>query len=181
MTDSLILRAARFARDAHAGQRRKYSGRPYIDHPARVASQASLLDEVTPEEVAAAWLHDVIEDCGVSEQDLVDAGFPPPTVALVVELTNSSKGLRPFPRATKKQMDRDRLRHVSRRAKRLKLLDRIDNLQGLAGADDDFRNLYVAESVLLIECIGDAAPELAESALVEIERMGFPRDHRHPQ
>jgi (p)ppGpp synthase/HD superfamily hydrolase len=140
-----------------------------------------LLDGVTADEVAAAWLHDVIEDCGVTADDLLEAGFPSASVQLVVELTNPSKKHKRLPRKARKQIDREHLRRVSRRAQRLKLLDRIDNLQDLAGADERFRSLFVAESVLLAQCLGDADPGLTERLFSEIERLGFPRDHRDPR
>jgi (p)ppGpp synthase/HD superfamily hydrolase len=179
--DDLILRAARFARDAHRGQRRKFGGGPYIAHPGRVAAQAMLLDDLAAEEVAAAWLHDVIEDCGVTAEDLRAAGFPDKTVELVVELTNPSKRRKDLGRAARKQLDRDHLRGVSREAKRLKMLDRIDNLQESSVADEAFRSLYVAESLLLVDCLKDVDPVLAERIYVEIERLGFARDHTDPR
>jgi (p)ppGpp synthase/HD superfamily hydrolase len=179
--DDLILRAARFARDAHRGQRRKFGGGPYIDHPGRVAAQATLLDELAAEDVAAAWLHDVIEDCGVTAEDLRAAGFPDQTVDLVVELTNPSKRRKDLRRAGRKQLDRDHLRGVSRKAKRLKMLDRIDNLRESSVADDAFRSLYVAESLLLVDCLKDADPTLAERIWLEIERLGFSRNHTDPR
>ena len=179
--DDLILKAARYARDAHEGQLRRFGGEPYIHHPARVAARAMLHDAITPEEVAAAWLHDVIEDCKVTGQDLLDAGFPPNTVRLVVELSNPSKEHRGLRRAARKQMDRDHLLAVSPEAKRLKLLDLIDNLQSVERADEEFRSLFVAESLLLVECLKDADPELAEQLYQEIQRLGFSREYRHPR
>jgi (p)ppGpp synthase/HD superfamily hydrolase len=179
--DDLILRAARFARDAHRGQRRKFGGGPYIDHPGRVAAQAMLLDDLAAEEVAAAWLHDVIEDCGVTAEDLRAAGFPEETVNVVVELTNPSKQRKDLPRVERKRLDREHLGHVSRTAKRLKMLDRIDNLKESSVADGEFRSLYVAESLLLIDRLKDADRDLAERIYAEIERLGFARDHTDPR
>ncbi len=66
----LVERALEFAGAAHEGQTRR-SGEPYVHHPVEVASYlADLnLDAAT---LAAALLHDVIEDCGVSADDLRD-------------------------------------------------------------------------------------------------------------
>ena len=96
-----------------------------------------LLDEVTPEEVAAAWLHDVIEDTEGTEQDLLSAGIPRRAVDIVIELTNPSKQCPELPRARRKKIDRDHLCQVSRQAQRIKILDRIDNLRDIQPADDD--------------------------------------------
>jgi (p)ppGpp synthase/HD superfamily hydrolase len=60
---NLIIKAADLANIAHEGQKRKYNGRPYIEHLMRVAGRVTLLSDSTEEEIAAAWLHDVIEDC----------------------------------------------------------------------------------------------------------------------
>ena len=67
---ALITRAYLTACDAHRGQIRR-SGEPYIQHPLAVARiVADLgLDDVT---VAAALLHDAVEDTGVSLADVED-------------------------------------------------------------------------------------------------------------
>ena len=65
---SMIERAYQVALAAHAGQTRK-SGEPYIHHPLSVATIVARqgLDDVT---VAAALLHDAVEDTSVSLDDL---------------------------------------------------------------------------------------------------------------
>jgi (p)ppGpp synthase/HD superfamily hydrolase len=175
--DELILRSARFAQRAHAGQQRKYSHRPFIEHPARVAARVMLLDSITVAAVAAAWLHDVLEDCGYSRDELRHAGFPDATLDLVVELTNVSSARQQLPRARRKQMDRDRLARVSPTAKRIKMVDRVDNLREVNLATRDFQSLYVAETVLLLPCLADADTLLADEVCQAVEELGFPRDH----
>ena len=56
----LVAAAKAIAVIAHRGQKDK-TGQPYILHPYRVADSLS-----TPEEKAAGWLHDVIEDSDIS-------------------------------------------------------------------------------------------------------------------
>lgn len=68
---------------AHRGQTDRI-GVAYIEHPRRVAARLS-----DPREVAAAWLHDVIEDCNISAQDLLDAGISQDVVDAVVLLTRT--------------------------------------------------------------------------------------------
>ena len=66
--------AAKLASDAHRGQLDK-SGQPYILHPARVANNIKrLIPNPDPELLMAAWLHDVIEDCSLTAEDLIDLG-----------------------------------------------------------------------------------------------------------
>lgn len=147
-----IIAAAQFANAAHSGQTRKYSGRPYIEHPMRVAGMTALL---YPDEdmIAAAWLHDVLEDCPDFTSDRLRVAFGTNVAALVVCLTNPSKGS-PLPRAERKKMDHEHLATCSLPVRQLKLLDRIDNVRDLAEAPDTgFKNLYAAETRLLIEAI----------------------------
>lgn len=77
-----VQTAERIARAAHAGQTDK-AGRPYIEHPLAVAAQ---LD--TDEEVAAALLHDVLEDTDRTEDDLRRAGIPERVLEAVRLLTH---------------------------------------------------------------------------------------------
>src|SRR5262245_46578040 len=126
---TLILQAAAFAAHAHRDQKRKYTGRPYIEHPMRVAGMACLLRDVPEEVVAAAWLHDVIEDCDVDRSD-IDARFGPWVEALVLQLTNPSKGS-PAPRAERKALDHAHIASASLWARKLKAIDRLDNLRDM--------------------------------------------------
>jgi (p)ppGpp synthase/HD superfamily hydrolase len=179
--DELILRAAAIAKAAHEGQWRKYHGRPYIEHPARVAASAMLIDDITAEEVAAAWLHDTIEDCGYTPDRLAAEGMPAATIALVLELTNPSKQYPHLLRAQRKELDREHLGHVSPAARRLKVLDRIDNLRDMRAAPPDFCSLYADETLQLAALLPDVPAHLVEDLYVAIEALGFPRDHRHEQ
>lgn len=63
MSGNKIIQAAQFAAQAHQGQARKYTGRPYIEHPGRVAARVMVLRDVAEPVVCAAWMHDVLEDC----------------------------------------------------------------------------------------------------------------------
>lgn len=166
----MSIEAAHFAARAHASQMRKYTGEPYIYHPGRVASRTALLSYATREMVAAAWLHDTIEDCGVSPGE-IRLYFGPNVRKLVCELTNPSKMHTQLTREARKQMDRDHLRGVSREAKAIKMLDRIDNLREMTNAPADFRQLYCKESRLLLDVVGDADAELAAELVVAIGEL----------
>lgn len=66
---TLVSRAAVFAANAHDGMMRKGTNIPYIVHPMEVAAiAASLTDD--PEVIAASLLHDVMEDCSVTREEL---------------------------------------------------------------------------------------------------------------
>ncbi|MCM1013658.1 MULTISPECIES: HD domain-containing protein [unclassified Brevibacterium] len=94
-TEDLITRAEAIARTAHTGQVDK-AGQDYIDHPRRVAANAAAiaeeqgLDSADAESaIAAAWLHDVVEDTSVSADDL-RREFPTEVVAAVDAVTKRS-------------------------------------------------------------------------------------------
>jgi (p)ppGpp synthase/HD superfamily hydrolase len=155
----LVEAAERMACEAHAAQRRKWTDRPYTDHLRRVASRVAAYPGSTPEMVAAAWLHDAVEDTGLTAAG-IEGALGPAVAALVVELTNPSKGRKDLPRKDRKAMDRAHLAAVSHAAKIIKMLDRIDNLSDCAAAPRTFRGLYAMESALLADAVGDADPRL---------------------
>ncbi|WP_129660212.1 HD domain-containing protein [Rothia uropygialis] len=89
---TLLPRAEALATAAHEGQKDK-SGEAYIGHPARVASHAArrcddrgVYGYEANLVIAAAWLHDVLEDTSVSEAQLREA-FPETVVDAVVAVT----------------------------------------------------------------------------------------------
>lgn len=85
----LVERAEDFARHRHEGQTRKFTNVPYISHPEAVAGLAA---EYTRDErvLAAAWLHDTMEDCGATYEELA-AEFGPYVATLVFLLTNDEE------------------------------------------------------------------------------------------
>ena len=85
----LVKRAAEFATSAHEGQVRKYTGVPYIVHPIEVMEIVKTVDH-DDEMLAAALLHDVVEDCGVTIEDIVKE-FGSDVASLVSALTDVSK------------------------------------------------------------------------------------------
>ena len=84
----LVRRAYRFADQAHLGQKRN-SGEPYITHPIAVAAQCAEW-RLDAQALAAAMLHDAMEDCGITKLDLVE-GFGPQVAELVDGLTKLDK------------------------------------------------------------------------------------------
>ncbi|QCB46541.1 bifunctional (p)ppGpp synthetase/guanosine-3',5'-bis(diphosphate) 3'-pyrophosphohydrolase [Hydrogenophaga sp. PAMC20947] len=79
-----VKQAYRFADEAHLGQLRK-SGDPYITHPIAVAAQCAEW-KLDAQALMAALMHDSIEDCGITKEDLVQR-FGSPVAELVDGLT----------------------------------------------------------------------------------------------
>lgn len=162
---NLVSRAEEFARKAHAGQIRKYTGEPYVEHCRRVAELVA--GHTTDEEIiAAAWLHDTVEDCGIAIDDL-RALFGDRVATLVGHLTDIS---RPSDgnRATRKALDREHLRHGHPDAKTVKCADLIDNTQDISKHDQSFAKVYLAEKELLLPLLKGADPVLWEKALLHL-------------
>ena len=84
----LIEEAYKFAEAAHQGQTR-LSGEPYIEHPLEVARFLADL-RLDPHTLAGALLHDVMEDCGVTYDEL-EAKFGSEVTSLVDGVTKLSK------------------------------------------------------------------------------------------
>ena len=94
--EQILQRAQNWARELHAGQTDK-AGQPYIGHVERVAS---LLIELFPyasiPEQEAAWLHDTIEDCGITSDDMRDRGYTQETIDIVELVTRKPDGKHTF-------------------------------------------------------------------------------------
>lgn len=84
-----VQTAEEIARHAHSGQKDKLDA-DYIEHPSRVAQRVRAYDS-SPEAVAAAWLHDVLEDTGTTAEGLYQAGIPAEVIE-TVELLSKQEG-----------------------------------------------------------------------------------------
>ena len=101
--DVMVQRAIWFATQAHAGQTRKYTGEPYINHPVEVMQIVNTVTD-DPEVLAAAILHDVVEDTPATITN-IRIGFTPRVAELVSDLTDVSKP-EDGNRAVRKELDR---------------------------------------------------------------------------
>ena len=89
LADSEQVRLAyRFADEAHLGQMRN-NGEPYITHPIAVAAQCAEW-KLDAQALMAALLHDAIEDCGITKEELIEK-FGSPVAELVDGLTKLDK------------------------------------------------------------------------------------------
>ena len=173
--DAALLRGAyAVAERAHAGQPRR-QGTPYIDHPVEVTLLLHDRLGVTDTAIlAAALLHDAVEDADLTVDDL--GGFPERTRQLVTLLTD------PFP-----EMDRARRRtHLAEiwrdpDATLLKAADRLSNIGDVvAHGDPAFTRRYLRKTRR--EILGTGSPlsthpvaaPLLRAALEAASRGGHP-------
>ncbi len=160
-----IIVAIHLARDAHSGQQRKYNGRPYITHPMRVMSRYMLTREATEYGACSAVLHDTVEDTKLTAIGIEDAlgrnDGARLTASTVHWLTNPSKQHPYLSRSARKTMDREHISQAPIVARRIKLIDRADNLGEMDVARDrDFARLYLDESKALLQALLDTDAEL---------------------
>jgi (p)ppGpp synthase/HD superfamily hydrolase len=155
---NLIARATLFADQAHDGQLRKFSGLPYISHPMEVMQIVRGVcndDDV----LAAAVLHDVIEDCGVTYTDLM-LEFNENIAHLVYQVTNAADD-EDGDRIVRAYINRNVMANASDDAQTIKLADIISNLSGIDLAlecDPAWAKMYLEEKVDMINVLnrGDA-------------------------
>lgn len=155
----IAQRALDFAAAAHASidQRRKYTGEPYINHPIAVAEIVRSVPH-TLEMVAAAYLHDVVEDTPIELQDIVQE-FGGEVADLVEWLTDVSKPS-DGNRRLRKEIDRRHTAAAPASAKTIKLADLIDNTITIKERDPDFWRVYRHEKLRLLEVLKDGDPAL---------------------
>lgn len=129
MNADLLNRAIIYATKAHAGQMRKGTNLPYIVHPMEaLAIVATMTDD--PEMLAAAVLHDVVEDTAVTTDD-VRREFGDRVAALVAVDTNAPR----TPDSTwrsRKQAAMDRLAAAPYDGKVVAMGDKLSNLRAIA-------------------------------------------------
>lgn len=168
----LVERAREYAINAHKriDHRRKYTQHPYSVHLGAVAKLVSSVTD-DPEIIAAAWLHDVVEDTSATLYD-IELEFGKSVAALVEDLTDVSKPS-DGNRTTRKAIDRQHLAHASPKAKTVKLADLIDNCQDICKNDKRFARVFLEEMDPLLNVLqeGDAALyELAQKTYAKCWR-----------
>ncbi len=168
--------AFRFADIAHDGQVRRYTGRPYIEHPVGVAILVERFDH-DEAMVMAALLHDVKEDCGVTDEVLVRE-FDLEVADLVDDLSNVSTSAGGN-RAARKAADRAHTARARPKAKTIKALDFTHNAPSIVLHDPRFARVYLPEKALLLAVLDDASDLRAVSLAWRVhargcERVGIP-------
>lgn len=153
---NLLETAKQFATAAHASinQKRKYTGEDYIVHPANVAYLTSLVTD-DPVVIAAAWLHDVVEDVNTEEFNPFDimAIFGNKVFDLVWWLTDISKP-EDGNRDVRKKLDAQHIIDAPFNAQIIKLADIIDNAQSIFTHDPNFYKIYIRECNYILDNIG---------------------------
>jgi guanosine-3',5'-bis(diphosphate) 3'-pyrophosphohydrolase len=148
---ALVKAAYEFAAKAHQGQVRK-TGEPYLEHPLNTAMILAEL-HLDAETLAAALLHDVPEDCGVS-LDEIKANFGLQVVKLVDGVTKLNRlTSRARTGEAKSKVQAENLRKMlmataeDLRVVLIKLADRLHNMRTLGALPVEKRHAIAQETL----------------------------------
>ncbi|CAK9250420.1 unnamed protein product [Sphagnum jensenii] len=132
-----------FALQAHGDQKRKYTGEPYWFHLAAVAGMVSTIHQ-DQEVIAVAWLHDCLEDCPVTFDDLCQ-NFGRLIAEGVLALSDLEQGNRD----ERKQQSRERLSRQDKWIQDIKVCDLMSNTASIVQHDPSFAKVYLREKRML--------------------------------
>ncbi len=158
----IVSRANTFGMIAHMGQQRKYTGENYFD--AHCKSVAAKVEAVTTDKeiIAAALLHDTVEDTEVTHHDIMKY-FGVRVMRLVRDLTEITVK-EDGNRAYRKQLELEHLSMASDDAKTIKLADLIDNTSSITERDPEFARVYMAEKRALLKVLAGGDDDLYDEA-----------------
>lgn len=174
----LILKQIRdFADSAHGQQMRKYTPERYIVHPVRVMETCREYDPQLPV-LAAALLHDVLEDTPVGQNEM--SGFlkrvlpgagAEKTLSLVVELTDVyvKKAYPQWNRKKRKEKELERIIAASPEAQTIKYADILDNCKEITVHDPEFAPRFLRECRAILQKADKGDRELRAIALDSVE------------
>ncbi|MBV8099390.1 MAG: bifunctional (p)ppGpp synthetase/guanosine-3',5'-bis(diphosphate) 3'-pyrophosphohydrolase [Verrucomicrobia bacterium] len=178
MAKTLVQKARRFAKLAHGlvlnnegelGQQRKGTHEPYSKHLSEVARLVAKSggDEA---QIAAAWLHDVVEDTPVPLSQIRRV-FGPDIAKLVLELTDkfTKQNYPGLNRRQRKAKELDRLSKISDRAKTIKYADFVSNLESVSVLGPNFSEVYTREIADALSLMQGGDEGLRSAALAAVD------------
>jgi guanosine-3',5'-bis(diphosphate) 3'-pyrophosphohydrolase len=161
----LLLQALEFAAAKHRDQRRKGRGAsPYINHPIEVARALADIGTVTdPEILAAAILHDTVEDTQTTPEELAQR-FGARVRSLVEEMTDDKK----LSKAEQRRLQIVHAPTLSPGARLVKLGDKLCNVRDVIHDppptwDPDRRRAYLAWAKEVVDQIRGTNAALEEA------------------
>jgi (p)ppGpp synthase/HD superfamily hydrolase len=144
-----LQKALLFATMKHQDQFRKGDGKPYILHPISVLLTLDRLKKSKNKFLlaTAAVLHDVVEDCNVTVQEIADK-FGYSVASIVEELTSDKEKIDSM---GKKEYLLDKMLVMSSYALCIKLCDRLDNVSDLESMNDEFKQRTITETQFILD------------------------------
>lgn len=165
-----------YADKAHGDQMRKYAPDRYIVHPERVMKMCKeYTDDISI--LAAALLHDVLEDTPVSADEMSDylhTILPPAaakkTLEMVVDLTDVfiSADYPGLNRRARKMKELERLMKTHPDSQTIKYADIIDNTKEIVVHDRHFAGVFLRECKVILDEVSKGNPDLREKAIATV-------------
>jgi (p)ppGpp synthase/HD superfamily hydrolase len=167
-----IIEVIAFATAAHGEQKQKYTGVPYIEHPLSVARRVAAVGG-SLEQIAAAILHDVVEDTKVLLQEIIKRFGPivgdyvwwltdaeilkaPDGTPSIIQVMGPKGTLVNANRNIRKAMNREKIAHAPDEVKTIKVADLIDNAHDITAHDPNFSVVYMREKSLALPLLRGA-------------------------
>jgi len=175
--EDALKKIEKFAAEAHAGQKRKYTPEDYIVHPVRVMKLCKKYTNKLPI-LAAALLHDVLEDTSATKNQikeflikLMDKQQADYTVQLVEEMTDVyvKEDFPQWNRKKRKTKEAERIQKTSADAQTIKYADMIDNCIEIVQYDRDFAKVFLNECRNILKKISKGDQELYKQAVETVD------------
>ncbi|MEN4127337.1 HD domain-containing protein [Serratia marcescens] len=168
--ESIVTKAMLFAKENHEliNHLRKYTNEPYINHLASVVRIVQSVEH-TDEMLAAAWLHDTVEDTSVELFNIKEIFGC--TISSYVEMLTDISKESDGNRIIRKNID---LIHLSKSypdVKTIKIADIIDNAIDIFNNDKKFSRVYAVESARLLTVLTEGNSLLYEKAISIINEI----------
>lgn len=169
---NVVEKAAMFAVNAHRGMTRKVNHEPFILHPMEVAANVASMSN-DQEVIAAALLHDVVEDTSCTLEDILQNFGPRVTELVGAETEDKRPEMSPEQSwKLRKREAIDSLDHASLDAKKLFVADKLSNLRSLHRSwikygDMVFESFHMkdpAEQHWYYRSVADKTKELSDQA-----------------
>lgn len=139
----------------HAGVKRKWTDEPYINHPIRVAETLLRYGWNSESTIAAAVLHDCLEDPDHNgkflDRQVILGQCGPEIISMVESLTAPARHV--GNRAARKKIYNAQLGRAHATVLAIKCADIIDNVTGIVGFDPSFADLYLTEKTAQIDVL----------------------------
>jgi len=167
----VVEKAHEFASMAHGkiNQRRKGSGEPYIEHPAGVVFLLKSWGVYDEETLAAAWLHDVVEDTESTLEDVrVEFGN---SIALIVDGVTNVVPTKINTREWRAEQERNHFSKSCAKAQMVKVADILHNSVNIVDVSPHFAEIWLTEKLLDIEVLTKVPTEVLSLASVSLRSM----------
>jgi (p)ppGpp synthase/HD superfamily hydrolase len=168
MNESPSQRAASYSARAHRGQVRRDGITPYSAHPARVALLCATMFGCADEDtLAAAYLHDVIEDCGCDFDEIAEQ-FSATVVEYVAGMTKDMR----LREDVRERAYHEQLERAPLAVRLIKLADTYDNVCDRGGDRGDGA-LGKARAAIALARRDPALAEAVAVMCARLETLGF--------